>query len=196
MPKIDSEKFYISSLMQHGISPKGVNWLSKESQEIRFKVLLEMLPKDLSPFSLGDAGCGFGDLYLYMKKYKYPPKTYTGVDALEEMCFITHKHTRCETIVADICFESIPKKDFYVCSGAMNVLESFETHLFIRNCYESSKFGFVFNILHGEKNSQTYNYLTSGEIQEIAKSLGVTKVKLKNGYLDNDITVGFFKEVL
>jgi len=75
----------------------------------------------------------------------------------------------------------------------MNILDEFETHLFIRNCYESSKKGFIFNILYGEIQSQTYNYLTKQEIQSIAKGLGVRELVFKDGYLEDDITVGFFR---
>ena len=30
MPRIDTRKFYLSAIKKHGVSAKGVNWLSKE----------------------------------------------------------------------------------------------------------------------------------------------------------------------
>jgi len=193
VPRIDNEKFYKSAIEMHGVSAKGVNWNSKYSQEIRFDILLSMLPRKLEPFSIVDAGCGFGDLYLYAQKKKKYPKKYIGVDSLVDMYSIASERTGCEIIVADICKDNLPSASYYICSGAMNILKSFETHLFMRNCYEASELGFVFNILHSNRASETYNYLSTTQIQKIASELKVKKMTIKDGYLKNDITVGFFK---
>lgn len=191
MPRIDSEQFYASAIQMYGTSAKGVNWTSRETQEVRFAAILKLLPKKVN--SLVDAGCGFGDLYTYMKNKKHSVKKYIGIDSLVDMYSIASQNTAQEIIIADITKDEIPKADFYVCSGAMNVLNIFETHLFIRNCFEASNNGFIFNILHGDKQSETYNYFTTEQIDKIAKSLNVKKVKIKDDYLENDITVGFFK---
>jgi len=191
MPRIDSEKFYTSAIDMHGITAKGVNWTSKETQEIRFDVILDMLPNKIN--SLVDAGCGFGDFYTYMNKKNRTPKSYIGIDSLIDMYSIASSNTAQEIIIADITKDKIPFAEYYVCSGAMNVLDKFETYLFMRNCFLACGTGFIFNILHGEDKSETYNYFSTCQIQNIAKELKVTHVQIKTDYLDNDITVGFFK---
>ena len=193
MPRIDNEKFYTSAIELYGTTAKGVNWHSKRTQEIRFNIILDLLPKNINDFSIVDAGCGFGDLYLYMLKKKKEPKNYIGVDTVIDMYSIASEHTGKEIIIADITKDKLPQADFYVCSGAMNVLNEFETHLFIQNCFSTCRVGFVFNILYGEKDSETYNYLTKDEIINIASSLHVEHIEFKEDYLSNDITVGFFK---
>ncbi|MBU1657556.1 class I SAM-dependent methyltransferase [bacterium] len=193
MPRIDSEKFFTSAINMYGTSAKGVNWHSKQSQEIRYDILLEILPKNLSSISIADAGCGFGDFYLYIEKRANLPKNYIGIDSLVDMYSIASEQTGCEIIIADICKDPLPHADYYICSGAMNILNEFETHLFIRNCFLACSEGFIFNILHGDKQSQTYNYLCTSQIQKIAKDLNVARVEFKDGYLEDDITVGFFK---
>ena len=194
MPRINSEKFYTSAIKQHGTTAKGVNWVSKHTQNIRFDAILDMLPSDINSFSIVDAGCGFGDLYAYMSKKKKTPKEYIGIDSLLDMYSIASEKTGCEIIIADITKDELPSADYYVCSGAMNVLNSFETHLFIQNCFSTCKDGFIFNILHGDKESETYNYLTTRQIKQIAVDLGVKTVIIKDNYLEDDITIGFFKE--
>ncbi|MDD5400635.1 MAG: class I SAM-dependent methyltransferase [Sulfurimonas sp.] len=196
MPRIDNKTFYSTAIEKYGITAKGVNWHSKESQKMRFDIILEMLPKDMSKHSIADAGCGFGDLYLYMLKKKRAPKEYIGIDSLEEMYAIALNNTGCEIVVADICTDKLPSADFYICSGAMNVLEDFETHLFVRNCFSSCRVGFIFNVLHGEKESETYNYLTTEQIDKMASDLGVKEVIFRDDYMQDDITVMFLKEVL
>ena len=193
MPKIDNKKFYTSAYKQHGRSAKGVNWSSQETQEIRFKTILELLPQDLSECSIGDAGCGFGDFYSYMIIHEKKPKKYIGIDSLEQMCEITQEQTACKSLSLDITQEKIPSLDYYICSGALNTLTPFESYLFIQNCYKSSKYGFIFNVLFGEKESQTYNYMSNYHVEKIAKDLGVKNVVLRDEYLLHDITVGFFK---
>ena len=193
MPRIDNEKFYTSAIELYGTSAKGVNWHSKRTQELRFDIILSLLPKNIKDFTIVDAGCGFGDLYLYMLKKKKEPKEYIGIDTVVDMYSIASEQTGKEIIIADITKDSLPSSDYYVCSGAMNVLNEFETHLFIQNCFSTCRDGFVFNILHGEKDSETYNYLTKDEILNIASSLHVEHVEFKEDYLSNDITVGFFK---
>lgn len=193
MARIDNEKFYTSAMELHGVSAKGVNWKSTESQNLRFKVILELLPTNLQEFSLADAGCGFGDFYLFAQNENRLPKNYIAIDSVKEMVTIAKERTKAKAILADICKDSLPDAAYYICSGAMNTLEKFETHLFIRNCFESSKKGFVFNILYGTKESQTYNYLTLNDIKKIASEIGVREIKFKDDYMKNDITVGFFK---
>ncbi len=193
MPRIDSEKFYTSAIELYGTTARGVNWASKENQQIRFDVILEMLPKDLGSYIMADAGCGFGDLYNYMIKKAKTPKKYIGIDSLSDMYSIASEQTGCEIIIANICKDTIPHANYYVCSGAMNTLTLFETHQFIQNCFLACENGFIFNILHGDKKSETYNYLSTSQLQQIAKKLGVKKVKFRDDYLENDITVGFFK---
>jgi len=192
MPRIDSEEFYKSAIQMYGTTPKGVNWISKQTQEIRFDMILKLLPDDISTMTIADAGCGFGDFYTYMQKKKRVPKNYIGIDSLVDMYSIASENTGCEIILADICKDKLPSASYYICSGAMNVLNSFETYLFIRNCYNSSKHGFIFNILHADKQSETYNYLTTQTIKQFAKELDVGKVEFLDTYLENDITVGFF----
>ncbi len=193
MPKIDNEQFYTSAIKKFGITAKGVNWASKKNQQLRFKQLLKLLPTNINSFSLADAGCGFGDFYFFLEKKKSLPKEYIGLDIHQDMCSIARQNTAQEILEIDIIKETLPVCDYYVCSGALNVLTTFETHLFIQNCFKASKKGFVFNALYGEKESETYNYLSKEKIKEIAKGLGVKEILLEDGYMENDMTVGFIK---
>jgi len=194
MPRINNEKFYKSAIIKHGQTAKGLNWNSKDNQEIRFKIILELLPKNLNEISLADAGCGFGDFYTYIKKNsKISSVNYLGIDAISEICAIARKQTEAKIIMCDITQDVLPTKDYYICSGALNILTLFETYQFIKNCYKSSKKAFIFNALYSQTESETYNYLTKEKIEKIAKGLSVKKIIFKDGYLEKDITVCFYK---
>ncbi len=190
MPRIDNQKFYSSAILLHGKSARGLNWRSQKTQELRFDILLSLLPKNIN--TLADAGCGFGDLYTYMKKKKTLPQTYIGIDSLVQMHSIASNNSKQKIVLADITKDEIPNADYYICSGAMNILHYFETLLFIKNCFRASRYGFVFNILYGEKQSKSYNYITREKIEKIAISLDVHRVEIRDAYMNNDITVGLF----
>lgn len=194
MSRVNNKDFYLSAINKHGITAKGLNWNSKETQEIRFDVILEMLPQDLSEFCITDAGCGFADFYLYMQGKSKTPKKYIGIDNLDKMCEISLTNSNSKIINADVCKDTLPTCDYYICSGALNTLNKFETYQFIQNCYSTCSKGFIFNILYGNKLSKTYNYFNLREIKQLAKELHVQDMKIKKDYLEDDITVAFLKE--
>jgi hypothetical protein len=189
MPRVENESFYKASLQKHGVSCKALHWNSKESQEIRFKVLLSLLPEDISTCKVVDAGCGFADLYTF---FEPKPLKYIGIDLMSEMVEEAKKRSSQEILQLDICHDELPQADYYFCSGSMNILQKFETYLFIQNCYSASKKGFLFNILEGEDESLVYNYFQEHELRELGKKLGA-QVRIKTGYMQKDISVGFYR---
>jgi SAM-dependent methyltransferase len=194
MPRIDNEKFYLAALKLHGMSPKGVHWHSNESQQIRFEVLLSLCTNDITTKSIVDAGCGFGDFYHFLQAQHAMPTSYIGIDSVKQMCSIAKEQTQSDILHFDILKEELPQADYYFCSGAMNILSEYESFVFIRNCFMACREAFIFNVLHGTKESQTYNYMTKEQIQNYAKELGAWHVEFREGYLEGDISVGFYKK--
>ena len=191
MSRIDNENFYTKAIKKYGESSKGVHWNSLYSQEIRFEVLLSYIKEE--KYSLIDAGCGFGDLYFYLQKKDIHFSSYKGLDLSPSMVKIAKEKTGQEIFECDICKDILPQAEYYICSGAMNILTRFDTYLFIRNCYEASIKGFVFNLLMGEDNSLVYNHFYPEELQNLFDELGA-KVSIKKGYLKHDFTIFMQKE--
>lgn len=156
-------------------------------------MLRRFIPENLQSFTIADAGCGFGDLFFYLQKETFPPEHYIGLEIVQPMIQSARERTGCPIISCNILHDPLPGADFYLCSGAMNILTRFETHLFIQRCFEASKLGFVFNLLKGEDDSLVYNYFLPREIKKLGRELGA-KVKIKEGYLPRDFTVAFYKE--
>lgn len=194
MPRIDNTTFYKAALSRDTDTAQKVHWNSIKSQRIRFKVLRELLPEDISDLHIVDAGCGFADLYLYLREKVSPPAVYTGLEVMETMIESARDRTGCEIHACDVLYDPLPEADYYVCSGAMNILTRFETHLFIRRCFEASKKGFVFNLLKGRDHSLVYNYFHPGAIRRLGNSMGA-EVTIKEGYLPRDFSVAFHKRL-
>src|SRR6516165_6574650 len=59
------DSYYSARLRQHGPTPRGVDWNSPESQQLRFRQLLQVCDPTQS-FSVTDFGCGYGALADYL----------------------------------------------------------------------------------------------------------------------------------
>jgi SAM-dependent methyltransferase len=192
MSRVDNETFYHASIAEYGLDARGVHWNSRQAQEIRFKQLLALLPSDAK--EIVDAGCGFGDLYWYMSDEQRASVDYIGLDALEVMVDEAQIRTAKKIYQSDILNDSLPSGEFYICSGALNILTRYEAHRFIRRCYDASNRGIIFNFLEGEDTSATYNYLQRHQIEALGNHLGA-RMQFRTGYYKEDCTVAFYKDV-
>ena len=188
MPRVDNKSFYDRSLKEHKRSVKALHWNSKSTQEARFEAIAVALKRFEKIESLVDAGCGFADLYHYLKKLDLLPKQYIGIDTHGRMVELAKQRSGQRILKADVLSDVLPFADIYVCSGAMNTLYRYETMLFIKNMLAHAKKGVVFNLLKGEDSSQTYNKFLPHELKAMLKPLGVS-CEIIEGYLEDDFTV-------
>jgi SAM-dependent methyltransferase len=207
------------SIENYGYQPQALFWSTQAIQEIRFKKLLEILPKtffksdsleDDQAWSLLDVGCGFADLHRYMVKQQLFPD-YTGIDVSPDMVRgakgMAPELNVFEGELSD--FDYVAQQfDYVMLSGALN--EVVETaveglanqqgdyaKLAIRKMYEISHLGVAFNLLDRRFAwHQTRNDLQSFYPQEIIEYCQsfASQVTLIEGYLENDFTVYLHKQ--
>jgi len=188
MARVDNETFYDASLADHGFTAKGVHWRDKERQDIRFEVMTKLLGEKLHYSSVVDAGCGLGDLYDYWLRLNRKPKRYIGIDLHMKMVEYAKEKTQQTILCADIVKDTLPIADYYLCSGALNTLERFETIMAIKNMLRFSQKGLIFNILKGDNHSKTYNKYQPQKMKE-QLSFFKGKMHLIDGYLEDDFTI-------
>lgn len=80
LKKVD--EYYTDKILTHGISPKGVDWSTKESQILRFQQLSKIFNQ--KSFSIGDIGCGYGEFINYLNAH-FSNFEYHGYDISIEM---------------------------------------------------------------------------------------------------------------
>src|SRR5215216_906533 len=116
---LDHVKSYFDKRIQeHGASPRGSDWNSEASQNIRFDQLLKVL-EDHS-FSLLDYGCGYGALANYLVIQGFDVDYY-GYDILEsaiETARQTYRNQPRRTFFTDK--SQLPACDYTVASGIFN----------------------------------------------------------------------------
>jgi len=166
MSKIqDSQKrLYSQKFQQYDDDPRSLSWNDKNSQDLRFKEILDLLKyeKADNKFTLHEIGCGLGHFYEYLKTTKYQV-TYSGSDIVPsfiDTCRNKFPGTSfyLQDISADYEFipEEIKNNDYYCLSGTFhtkedNAPEDWEQFVFksIRNMFRMAKKGICINFLTG-----------------------------------------------
>jgi SAM-dependent methyltransferase len=186
---INNHKFYKKAIDLHGISPKGVYWKDEESQYKRFYVITQLLKDEIENATIVDAGCGFGEYYNYLLLNDFVPKKYIGIDCMKEMVELScSRFEDVDFFQLDVLSDSLFEADYYVCSGAMNIMQEKDFYTFIERCFSVSKKGFVFNFL----KNKSYNKVKVDDVIGFCSSL-TPYIKTRNNYLNNDFTIFMLK---
>lgn len=112
---------YEERLKNFGYHYKSLGWGSWHDQHLRFRILSEIGNLDNS--FIVDVGCGFGDLYPYLRK-RFKHIRYLGIDLSVELVKKAkelYSKSGAKFSVANILDSSFKKKaDYYLLSGALN----------------------------------------------------------------------------
>ncbi len=186
MDHIDQKQFYLKSLQKHGKTARGVAWSDEYRQKRRFAALTGAVP-NLGESVVADAGCGFGDLWLFMQKSGRLPRRYIGIDMLDPMVEEAKRRTGQRILKRNLLKDPLPEADWYLASGTFNLMSRFETLLALKRIVEVSRCGLVFNLLKGRKRVGMFSFWMPAEIKRVCRSFG--RVTIVEGYLDGDFTV-------
>lgn len=182
---MDNHTFYYNAYKKYGVSAKGLKWSSKERQFKRFEILLDFIKDEIEKTTILDIGCGYGDLITYIQKTHLFPKTYTGIDCEEFILDITRKRfPNSNFLKKNILKDELPEADYYICSGALNILDEENYFDAIEKCYLQSKKGFIFNSL---TESLVHN-LTIFDVYLHCQTIAKDTI-IKDNYLNNDFTI-------
>ena len=188
--KIQSNKeFYAKAIKEYGVSAQGVHWNSKYTQYKRFEIITKLIKKHINSSSLIDVGCGFGEYYNYLLKNNFNAESFIGIDCEQNMINISRRRfPDVDFFHKDVLVDQLLPADYYVCSGALNILDKNDLELFINRCFEHSTKGFVFNYLKNE----TFHDISQNDIFNICEKL-TKNIKIKEHYLENDFTILMLK---
>jgi SAM-dependent methyltransferase len=113
-------RYYTNTLARHGLTARGVDWNTTDSQELRFAQFLPLLPSGES-FSILDFGCGFGSIVDYLSA-RFGEFEYFGYDCAPAMVQAgRHRYRdRPRTTFSD-CLDQLPATDYCLACGIFNV---------------------------------------------------------------------------
>lgn len=120
-PDLDPVKSYFGKRIEEfGASPRGVDWNSDASQNVRFDQLLKVI-EDSRPFTILDYGCGYGALADYLVEKGFDAD-YCGYDIVESAIELALKlHTRKPHCTFVTGAAKLTVCDYTVASGIFNV---------------------------------------------------------------------------
>ncbi len=151
-------EYYSAAAVKHGASPKGVDWNSSESQNLRFEVLSRIFEGAPKKFSVLDYGCGYGAYleYLEQSPWRNLIQLYQGIDISTEMLTLAKAKFKKSPMASkfDLKINPNQKISYVVASGTFNVRlavadPEWEAYIFksLDEFWEVSENGFAFNIL-------------------------------------------------
>lgn len=152
--------YYESRLREHGPSPRGVDWNSRESQDLRFRQLAGVLGGDQSG-SVLDYGCGYGALARYLRGIGHRGP-YCGFDISAEMIAAAREVTvGLDGCSFTHCREALEPADYVLASGIFNVKQDAPDQVWrayvlqtIDDIAGLSRRGFAFNALTSYADSE------------------------------------------
>jgi SAM-dependent methyltransferase len=193
-------RFYGERWKEFGYDTRSLGIGSRESQEIRYRILTEMA--DLANTTLLDVGCGFGDLHDYLARRGIPVR-YTGLDI--QKAFIDEarvRHPADEFFCEDIeRFEPNSIFDYVLISGTFNVKfrEDQEAWVYrmLRRMFSWARRGVGINLLS--------TYYDPGHFRDdmfycpperaFTEAHGITRwVTLRHDYLPHDFTLYLYRK--
>lgn len=145
--------YYSSKLVEHGETPRGVDWNGEESQLLRFDQLGKIITTS-EPFSVNDLGCGYGAFYDFLSR-NFDAFSYAGFDVSEVMIKAARQRyqSKCETRFI-LSNEPDQVADYGIASGIFNVRlghsdEAWRSYVetTLEALDRTSRLGFAFNCL-------------------------------------------------
>lgn len=110
-------KHYEKCLDEHGDTCKGVDWPNEEDANLRYKIMLELLP-GFYQATLLDFGCGTGKLLEYIIKNNINID-YQGLDVSDKYITLCRdKYPNVKFHKLDVCQNDLSQKyDYIICNG-------------------------------------------------------------------------------
>jgi SAM-dependent methyltransferase len=187
--------YYDKLLKKYGYSPGSVGWGHKKGkQSLRFEILCQI--GDINNSSILDVGCGFGDLFGYLK-YKKSKVKYLGVDINSNLIEIGKKiYPKANLKVLDIGqTKSKQKFDWVFFSG---ISSKGCTYPYIKRMmtkmFSLCKKGIAMNFVGGviDFKSKDLFYSDVGKIYSITSTLS-NRVTIRHDYAPYEFTVYVYK---
>jgi len=183
--------FFTDLLREYLAGPEALNWGSRHSQELRFRILAEMGISQGS--TLLDVGCGLGDFYAWQKNQGLELK-YFGVDITPAMVVAAKKRfDDAHFQVADLLENDAGSFDYVIASGIFyfreNDPQGYLEHT-VERLFKKCRIGLAFNSLSNWSPRQDAGEFYADPLRTVdfCRSLSPF-VTLRHDYHPGDFTI-------
>ena len=188
------QRYHQTMINRYGpASSLALGWRETEDQLVRFEALAGI--GDLNNYIVLDAGCGYADLYLFLRE-RYPNLAgYIGIEQVEEL-FVKAAARFPELDLKHIDFMNydLPRCDYVLASGSLNYDVGGKDYIFraIETLYQASGIGFGFNLLREVSGKGPLIAYDPTVILNYCRSLS-PKVKMIGDYAPEDFTIFMYR---
>jgi len=189
-------EYYQNLFEQYGFDPKSVGWgIKKGKQSLRFEILCQI--GNLLNSSILDVGCGFGDLFGYLRYRKIKVK-YHGIDINPNLVNIGKKFYPGIYIEhRDFEKKKFAKKFDWVLASGITSHGSTYPHLkgVMKEMYRICKKGYAMNFVSDNVDYKTKGlfYSSPEKILSITKSM-TNRFILRHDYMPFEFTLYVYKD--
>ncbi|CDI06458.1 class I SAM-dependent methyltransferase [Candidatus Nitrosotenuis uzonensis] len=187
-------KHYTELYEKYGVNPASLGW-PKGRQNIRFKIITEV--GNLSNSKILDIGCGFGDLYSFIKKKRIKTK-YTGIDINKKFIEVAkQKHPLTRFFVRDIEERKFREKfDWVFAVGTTNKAGSYRyVEDLLTEMFRIAKKGIAMDFMstYVDFRRKGSSHFSPERIFKIGKKLS-KRVVIRHDYLPFEFCVYVYKQ--
>ena len=186
---------YNKRLEEYGYNPKTLGWL-KGRQGIRFSALTSI--GELNKCSVLDVGCGFGDLYKFLKLKKDTVK-YTGLELNPKLIEIgKRQYPKANLKKFDIEKDRIVNDfDWIIVSGLFNYKKKNPyTHIekSLRKLFKNCKKGIAVDFMstYVDYKDKETNYVSPEKLFSICKKI-CKRVSIRSDYMPYEFCIYLYK---
>lgn len=189
--------YHRSMIVLHGANSSfALGWRNLNDQQVRFEALCQI--DDLNRRTVLDAGCGYADLYPYLKERYRNMEHYCGIEQIPELI---DKAIRRYHHLPDVSFVSrnflqghLPTCDYVLASGSLNYGSTSNDFIYkaIDRLYCHCNIGLGFNLLSHVPANGTLAAYDPEDILNFCKTLS-PRVTLKTDYAQEDFTIFMYR---
>lgn len=184
-------------IASHGAdSSFALGWRNEHDQQVRFEALATIA--NLNGKTVMDAGCGYADLYPFLKE-RYPQMAYYyGIEQITELAdeaVLRYGNLPDTTFIArNFLHVDLPVCDYVLASGSLNYGSSVNGFIYtaIERLYSNCAVALGFNLLRYMPVDGTLVAYDPGDILGFCKTLSSNAV-LKTDYDEADFTVFIYR---
>jgi SAM-dependent methyltransferase len=189
-------KYHRARIQEFGTGSAGALGWHPEGQQVRFGVLAQI--GDLAHRSVLDVGCGYADLYPYLRQ-RFVGVQYVGIEQMAELLDVArarYLHAPNITLRRDDFLRApLPRHDYVLASGALNYRQRHPRFIYqaIEKLFASCQLGLGFNLLsQAQPSGSSLLAYDPADIKAFCETLA-PRVVLQDGYWDGDFTVFMYR---
>jgi SAM-dependent methyltransferase len=186
-------RYHRRRIQQYGAGgPRALGWNHTDGQLARFETLAKI--GDLAHHSVLDAGCGYADLYPFLRQ-RYAGVQYHGVEQIPELLDVARARYRDAPAITlsggDFLRTPLPPADYVLASGSLNYRHRNPEFIYqaIEKLFGSCHLGLGFNLLSWEPaGGGPLAAYEPASILAFCQQLA-PRAELLEGYWEGDFTV-------